>query len=121
MLQESPLRPPTLGVTVPADPLGKRSRAEAERFQVSASMTSASGCPTRMVARSTWTTRDACGHTITKLQTVLNKKRYYQHQPTGRFNDNTLAAVNAYERDNNPPTDRHLNIETAKSLGLYVK
>jgi putative peptidoglycan binding protein len=58
--------------------------------------------------------------TITKLQTTLSKKGYYQHKPSGKFDDNTLAAVNAYERDNNLPTDPYLNIETAKSLGLDV-
>ena len=59
--------------------------------------------------------------TITKLQMALSKKGYYQQKPTGKFDDDTLAAVNAYERDNNLPIDGYLNIETADSLGLTTK
>ena len=60
--------------------------------------------------------------TITKLQLSLSKKGYYQQKPpSGKFDDDTLAAVNAYERDNNLPIDGYLNIETADSLGLTTK
>ena len=60
--------------------------------------------------------------TITKLQLALQKAGYYQGQPTGKFDDATMAAVNGYERANNLPIDGYLNIETAKSLGIaYVQ
>ena len=51
--------------------------------------------------------------TITKLQRALGKNGYYQGQPTGKFDDATLAAVNSYEKANNLPIDGYLNIETA--------
>jgi len=57
-------------------------------------------------------------NTITKLQTALGNKGYYQGQPSGKFDDDTLAAVNAYERANNLPIDGYLNIETVNSLGI---
>jgi len=59
--------------------------------------------------------------TITKLQKVLGKNGYYQGQPTGKFDDATLAAVNSYEKANNLPIDGYLNIETADSLGISTK
>jgi hypothetical protein len=59
--------------------------------------------------------------TITKLQRALGKKGYYQGQPTGKFDDTTLAAVNSYEKANNLPIDGYLNIETADSLGISTK
>ena len=60
--------------------------------------------------------------TITKLQLALSKKGYYhQTPPTGKFDDDTMAAVNAYERDNKLPIDGYLNIETADSLGISAK
>ena len=59
--------------------------------------------------------------TITKLQRALNKAGYYQRQPTGKFDDDTLAAVNVYERANNLPIDGYLNIETANALGITTK
>ena len=58
---------------------------------------------------------------ITKLQRVLGKNGYYQGQPTGKFDDATLAAVNAYEKANNLPIDGYLNIETANALGITTK
>jgi hypothetical protein len=59
--------------------------------------------------------------TITKLQRALGKAGYYQGQPTGKFDDATLAAVNTYERANNLPIDGYLNIETATALGITAK
>jgi hypothetical protein len=56
--------------------------------------------------------------TITKLQKALSKNGYYQGQPTGKFDDGTLSAVNAYEKANNLPIDGYLNIETATALGI---
>lgn len=56
--------------------------------------------------------------TVTQLQAALAKKGFYKGQPTGKFDDDTLAAVNAYEHANNLPIDGYLNIETADSLGL---
>ena len=59
--------------------------------------------------------------TITKLQRALGKAGYYQGQPTGKFDDATLSAVNVYERANNLPIDGYLNIETANALGITTK
>jgi hypothetical protein len=59
--------------------------------------------------------------TVSKLQTALAKKGFYKAQPTGKFDDDTLAAVNAYEQANNLPIDGYLNVETADSLGITVQ
>ena len=87
----------------------------AEYADVPAQQLAEKGCSTwRQILCDSNMTED----TITKLQVALAKKGYYKGQPTGKFDDATLAAVNGYERDNNLPIDGYLNIETAKSLGI---
>jgi hypothetical protein len=56
--------------------------------------------------------------TVTKLQTALGGAGFYTGEPTGKFDQATFEAVQAYEKANNLPMDGYLNIETARTLGV---
>jgi len=64
-----------------------------------------------------------CKTNITKdlvfdLQNTLNNRGYNSGKADGVIGWRTIRAVNQYQKDNNLPVDKHLNLQTIGSLGL---
>ena len=59
-------------------------------------------------------TRDRIG----QIQQALTEKGYAPGPVDGVIGKQTIAAVNAFQRDNELPVDRYLNIETVEALGV---
>ena len=55
---------------------------------------------------------------ISSLQRKLNSEGYDAGNPDGVVGQQTMTAVNDYQRDNNLPLDQYLNIETLKHLDI---
>ena len=55
---------------------------------------------------------------ISRLQQKLNAEGYEAGTPDGVIGQRTIQAVNAYQRDNNLPQDRYLNMKTLQHLKL---
>ncbi|MBF0370064.1 MAG: peptidoglycan-binding protein [Magnetococcales bacterium] len=55
---------------------------------------------------------------IRKLQTSLQEKGYYDGPIDGIIGVLTIRGLNGYQQANNLPTDRYLNLETLKNLGI---
>jgi len=55
---------------------------------------------------------------IKDLQVALQKSGFEPGSIDGVIGQNTLKAVNAYQRDKGLPVDNYLNLETLKSLGV---
>jgi hypothetical protein len=91
---------------------------EAEYADVSTKVIAAPGCYAwRQVLCDTNMTQD----TVVTVQKKLSELGYYAGEPSGEFDEATLAAVNEYERDNDLPVDPYLNVETARSLGIQTE
>jgi hypothetical protein len=58
--------------------------------------------------------------TITDLQQALASKGYNPGKIDGVVGVDTIKAVNAFQNDNNLPTDKYINIETVKALGVNL-
>jgi hypothetical protein len=56
--------------------------------------------------------------TISDLQQALASKGYNPGKIDGVVGVDTIKAVNAFQNDNNLPTDKYINIETVKALGV---
>ncbi|MBL1435817.1 MAG: peptidoglycan-binding protein [Rhodobacteraceae bacterium] len=55
---------------------------------------------------------------ISKIQTALAGKGYYSGKIDGVVGTGAMSAVNAFQRDNQLPIDKYLNIETIKELNI---
>lgn len=58
---------------------------------------------------------------IADIQRALRDKGYEISGIDGVIGSETIRAVNAFQRDNNLPVDRYLNIETVKALGVSTQ
>ncbi|MCL1141123.1 peptidoglycan-binding domain-containing protein [Shewanella gaetbuli] len=54
---------------------------------------------------------------IMDIQQALASKGYNPGKVDGVFGHDTIKAVNAFQKDNNLPTDQYINMETIKALG----
>lgn len=57
---------------------------------------------------------------ITQIQRALKAEGYNPGAIDGVIGNETMKAVNAFQRDNKLPVDKHLNMQTIKSLGIDV-
>lgn len=55
---------------------------------------------------------------ISSIQQSLAKAGYYPGPIDGKIGPDTMRAVNAYQRANNLPVDKYLNVKTVKALGV---
>ena len=55
---------------------------------------------------------------VTEIQRALKAKGFNPGPIDGVIGSQTMAAVNAFQRKNNLPVDKYLNIETIKALGV---
>lgn len=60
------------------------------------------------------------GNRIFDIQRALADKGYDPGSIDGVIGADTMRAVNAYQRDNDLPVDKHLNIETLESLNISI-
>ncbi len=58
---------------------------------------------------------------VSDIQQALVDKGYDPGKIDGVVGRNTMAAVNAFQRDNNLPVDEYLNIETVKALNVSTQ
>lgn len=58
---------------------------------------------------------------ISDIQRALNAAGYDAGKNDGKIGAKTIEAVNAFQRANNLPVDRYLNIETLKALGVSTQ
>ena len=58
--------------------------------------------------------------TISDIQRKLKSAGYYNGPVDGAIGPQTIEAVNRFQRDNNLPVDRYLNIETVKALEVSI-
>ncbi len=58
---------------------------------------------------------------IGEIQRTLVSKGYNPGKIDGVVGPETMAAVNAFQRDNNLPVDKYLNIATVKALNISTK
>lgn len=58
---------------------------------------------------------------ITDVQRALDNEGYNPGAFDGVIGNGTMAAVNAFQRDNNLPVDKYLNIETLEALQISAK
>lgn len=56
---------------------------------------------------------------IRQIQTALQRRGFNPGAIDGVLGRQTMEAVNAYQRANNLPVDRYLNIETIRHLGVW--
>lgn len=56
--------------------------------------------------------------TITSIQRALTTKGYNPGPIDGVIGRNTMQAVNKFQMDNDLPTDKYINIETVRALGV---
>ena len=61
------------------------------------------------------------GARISQIQSALKKAGYDPGRVDGVIGENTIAAVNAFQKDKGLPVDRYLNIETLKVLGVSAR
>jgi hypothetical protein len=59
-------------------------------------------------------------HGRMELQSKLAKAGYYAGEPSGKWDDKTIAALKEYQAANNLPVTGTLNPETIRKLGLDV-
>ena len=58
------------------------------------------------------------GTRISQIQQALQKAGYNPGQIDGSIGPQTMAAVNAFQRDKGLPVDKYLNVETLQALGV---
>lgn len=58
--------------------------------------------------------------TITSIQRALSSKGYNPGPIDGVIGRNTIQAVNKFQMDNGLPTDKYINLETVKALGVAL-
>ncbi len=58
---------------------------------------------------------------VSDIQQALLDKGYNPGKIDGVVGKNTMAAVNAFQRDNNLPVDKYLNIETVRALSVSTQ
>jgi hypothetical protein len=58
---------------------------------------------------------------IAKIQSILQNKGFYNGPIDGIVGSETIRAVNAFQKANNLPVDKYLNVETIRKLGVSVK
>ena len=56
---------------------------------------------------------------IRQIQSALRQRGFNPGAVDGVLGRQTMEAVNAYQRANNLPVDRYLNIETISHLGVW--
>ena len=56
--------------------------------------------------------------TIGDIQRALMQRDYNPGRVDGVIGSETMGAVNAFQRDNGLPTDKYINMETIKALGV---
>ena len=56
--------------------------------------------------------------TITSIQRALSSQGYNPGPIDGVIGSNTIQAVNKFQLDNDLPTDKYINIETVRALGV---
>ena len=59
--------------------------------------------------------------TITSIQRSLKDKGYEPGPIDGVIGQATLSAVQSFQRDNDLPVDKYLNMETIRALGVNIK
>jgi len=55
---------------------------------------------------------------LMEIQRALAKEGYYSGPIDGLIRNQTMAAVNAYQRAKGLPLDAYVNMQTVKALGL---
>jgi len=75
--------------------------------------------PASLEWRSVLCDADMTPGTINRVQELLNQAGYDAGPVDGRMGEQTLNALNAFQRANALPEDRYINIQTAQVLGLY--
>jgi len=75
----------------------------------------------RMEWRSILCETNMTGTRISQIQTALKKAGYDPGPIDGVVGRETMQAVNAFQRANDLPVDRHLNLATLKALGVSPK
>jgi hypothetical protein len=58
------------------------------------------------------------GTRVSQIQQALKNAGYNPGPIDGDIGQQTMSAVNAFQRDKNLPVDRYLNVETLKALGV---
>ncbi|MEJ1464853.1 MAG: peptidoglycan-binding domain-containing protein [Candidatus Sedimenticola sp. (ex Thyasira tokunagai)] len=61
------------------------------------------------------------GARITEIQSALKAAGYESGKIDGVVGSETMAAVNAFQRDKGLPVDRYLNVATLKALGVSAR
>ncbi len=61
------------------------------------------------------------GARITEIQSALKVAGYESGKIDGVVGSETMAAVNAFQRDKGLPVDRYLNVATLKALGVSAR
>ena len=58
--------------------------------------------------------------TIMDIQRALESKGYNPGRIDGVVGRETMSAVNDFQRDNQLPTDKYINIDTVKALNVQI-
>ena len=58
---------------------------------------------------------------VREIEEALKKAGFNPGNTDGVVNQSTMTALNAYQRANNLPIDRNINLATVKSLGVSAK
>ena len=58
---------------------------------------------------------------VREIEEALKKAGFNPGNTDGVVNQSTMTALNAYQRTNNLPIDRYINLATVKSLGVSAK
>ena len=74
--------------------------------------------PGSMVWRSILCESDFNPQTIFDIQNALSNRGYDIKSLDGIFGDETLRALNKFQRDHSLPVDQHINIQTLGALGI---
>jgi len=74
--------------------------------------------PARLEWRSVLCETNMTPATIQRVQAALLREGYNPGPVNGRLNNETINALNAYQRARNLPEDRYFNVETIRALGV---
>lgn len=115
-VEEIPARYETVEVRkMVADAQERRTTIPAEYKTVTTSELEKDGY---MEWRSILCDTNMTGTRISQIQQALKSEGYNPGPIDGVIGAETIQAVNAFQRDNNLPVDRYLNIETVRALGV---
>jgi len=96
----------------------KRTKIPAEYKTVALKELASEG---HMAWRSILCETNMTGARITQIQRALKEAGYNPGAVDGVVGEQTIAAVNAFQRDKGLPVDKYLNIATLKALGVSTR